>query len=168
MPEKHTAETLLAAMKRNWPEAATPVSEMMMRVYRLNDLVRENARRQTERHGLGWTEFEVLMSLRSVGPPHELVPTELYQGLLISSGGLTKVLRGLEERGLIMRDRAQADKRNKPVLLTAAGRTKAERTMADVLESDSKLLMSGLDETEVKRLTGLVRKLLRALESDEK
>ena len=127
-------------MRENWPDVVTPSTELMMRIYRLNDLVRENAIRQTEQSGLSFTEFEVLVALRSVKPPHELIPTDLYQAILISSGGLTKVLRALEERGLIARARGETDRRSKPVRLTAAGKNLAERVMPRVLESDEKLL----------------------------
>ena len=41
--------------------------------------------------------------LRSVPSPYELTPTELYDAVLLSSGGMTKVLRRLETRGLVSR-----------------------------------------------------------------
>jgi DNA-binding MarR family transcriptional regulator len=94
--------------------------------------------------------------------PNELLPTELYGAVLMSSGGLTKVLRGLEKRGLIAR--GKADRRSKPVRLTAKGRALAERAMLDLLESDCKLIMSGLSDSEVERMTKLLCKLLNALE----
>jgi DNA-binding MarR family transcriptional regulator len=164
--DRHTAEGLLERMGKNWPEAVTPVTGLMMRVYRLSGLVLENARQQTARHGLGFTAFEVLVALRSTPPPHELAPTELYRLVLISSGGLTKVLRGLEGRGLVARVEHEADRRSRPVRLTAAGRALAERAMADVLEADDELLSGGLSLGEIACLTTLVRKLLLVLESD--
>lgn len=164
MQRKHTAETLLTYMGRNWPEAVTPTSKLMMRVYRLAEIVRDNAQQQTSRSGLTFTEFEVLVALRSAAPPHELIPTDLYQAILISSGGLTKVLLGLEKRGLIMRGRGEIDKRSKPVRLTASGKVTVERAMADVLASDGELLAAGLTAAKMERLTKLVAKLLQALE----
>lgn len=164
MPEKRTAETLLAFMRQNWPEAVTSTSELMMRVYRLNDLVRANAHRQVERYGLSFTEFEILVALRSIGSPYELVPTDLYQAILISSGGLTKVLHSLEERELVVRSANKSDRRSKPVRLTKAGQTTVEHAMADVLASDGKLLAAGIDDDEIQNLTELVAKFLRALE----
>jgi DNA-binding MarR family transcriptional regulator len=83
---------------------------------------------------------------------------------LMSSGGLTKALHGLKRRGLIARGEGKADRRSKPVRLTAKGRALAERAMADLLESDRKLIMSGLSNAEVERMTRLLHKLLIALE----
>ena len=102
--------------------------------------------------------------MRGVPPPNELMPTDLYGAILMSSGGLTKVLHGLEKRGLVTRAEGKSDRRSKPVRLTAKGRALAERAMADVLRSDRKLILRGLSEAEVERLTRLLRKLLGALE----
>jgi len=164
MADKHAAEKVLTLLRQNWPEAANSTSELMMRVYRLNDLVRANANRQAERHGLSFTEFEILVALRSAGRPYELTPTDLYQAVLISSGGLTKALYCLEELGFVTRNESRSDKRSKPVRLTKAGRITVERAMMKVLASDGKLLGKGLNAIEIVTLTGLVAKFLSALE----
>jgi DNA-binding MarR family transcriptional regulator len=162
---RQTADEILSARAENWPAAATPIAHLMVRVLRFSNLVVENATREVATHGLTLTEFEVLASLRNAPPPHELAPTELYGAVLISSGGLTKVLHALERRGLIKRGKGYTDRRSKPVLLTARGRALVERAMADVLRSDGKLIFSGLSQAEVARLTRLVRKLLASLEA---
>ena len=164
---RRTADDLLAERAEYWPEAVTPIAQLMMRAFRFSGLVLNNARRQVAAYGLTLTEFEVLASLRGVAPPHELVPTDLYSAILISSGGLTKVLHALEARKLISRGSGQADKRSKPIRLTAKGRALAERAMADLLRSDAELIGRGLSATEIGRLTGLLRKALVKLEPDE-
>jgi DNA-binding MarR family transcriptional regulator len=148
----------------NWPEAVTPVSQLMVRIYRVAGLVHANSMALTATHRLSLAEFEVLVTLRSVPSPYELVPTDLYGAVLMSSGGLTKVLHGLEKRGLIARSEGESDRRSKPLRLTAKGRVLAERAMADVLRSAHKLILSGLSQSEVARATHLLRKLLAALE----
>jgi DNA-binding MarR family transcriptional regulator len=148
----------------HWPEAVTPISHLMMRIYRLGGLVHGGSMKQAAAHGLSLAEFEVLVSLRGMPSPNELMPSELYGAVLMSSGGLTKVLYGLEKRGLITRPEGKTDRRNKPVRLTAKGRTLAERAMADVLDSSRKLIMSGLSDSDVERLTKLLHKLLTVLE----
>src|SRR5262245_29097238 len=124
--DRHSAEHILKRMQANWPEAITPVTHLMMRVYRVSNLVLDNAKKQAAAHGLNFTELEVLLALRSSPPPHELVPTDLYDAVLISSGGMTKVLYALEDKGLISRSEPGTDRRSKPVRLTAKGRTLAE------------------------------------------
>jgi DNA-binding MarR family transcriptional regulator len=161
---RYPADKLLAIKKKHWPESVTPVGELMVRVYRLNSLMHDSVAQQVAAHGLSFMEFEVLITLRGVAPPYEMIPTELYPAILISSGGLTKVLNSLQERGLITRVEGAADKRSKPVRLTAKGRTLAERMMADILELGHKMILGGLTEAEVERATRLLHKLLVTLE----
>jgi DNA-binding MarR family transcriptional regulator len=66
-------------------------------------------------------------------------------------------------KGLVTRAEGKTDRRSKPVRLTAKGRALAERAMADVLQSDRELILSGLSESEVERLTRLLHKLLTTL-----
>jgi DNA-binding MarR family transcriptional regulator len=159
-----TADDILRVRAENWPQAVTPISHLMVRIFRFSTLILDNATRQVSAHGLTFTEFEVLAALRGTPSPHELQPTSLYDAVLISSGGLTKVLRSLEARGLITRSAGVSDRRSKPVRLTAKGRALAQRAMADVLRSDGELITTGLSETEIERMTRLLRKLLPSLE----
>jgi DNA-binding MarR family transcriptional regulator len=110
------------------------------------------------------TDIDVLAALRSAPPPHELSPTELYSAVLISSGGLTKVLHGLEHRGLIGRVPDDEDRRSHRVRLTPAGRALAERAVAAVQASGEALFSRALSTAEMARLAGLLRKLLLAVE----
>lgn len=164
--DRQAADVILRSMAAHWPEAVTPITHLMMRVYRLSSLVLDNASSQVAMHGLTFTEFEVLAALRGMAPPHELVPTDLYRAVLISSGGLTKVLYALQEKGLVARSAGGSDKRSKPVRLTARGRALVERVMADVLRSDGALIGSGLSDGEIAQLTKLLRKLLTTLEPE--
>ncbi len=161
---RHTADELLTRMKKTWPKTVTPTVEVILRIYRLNDLARANARRQTSRHGLSLTDIDVLAALRRAPPPQELSPTELYSAVLISSGGLTKVLHGLESRGLISRVADDEDRRSRRVRLTPAGRALAERAVAAVQASGEALFSRALSTAEMQRLAGLLRKLLLAVE----
>jgi DNA-binding MarR family transcriptional regulator len=164
---RQTADEILRDRTENWPEAVTPISQLMVRIFRFSNLVLENAARQMAALGLTFTEFEVLAALRGVPAPHELAPTDLYGAVLISSGGLTKVLHALEEKNLIKRGKAEIDRRSKPVRLTAKGRLLIERAMADVLRSDGELILRGVSAAEIERLTRLVRKALATLEASE-
>jgi DNA-binding MarR family transcriptional regulator len=161
---RHTAEESLMRMRKNWPKAITPIAEVLLRVYRLNDLARANAQKQTSRHGLSLTDFAVLATLRGMPPPGELTPTELYSAVLISSGGLTKVLHGLERRDLISRVDDDKDRRSRRVRLTPAGRALAERTVATLQESGEELFSKALSTSDMARLASLLRKILLALE----
>jgi DNA-binding MarR family transcriptional regulator len=142
------------------------LQQLSLRTHSITSVRCTRLRQQVARHGLGFTEFEVLVALRSVSPPHELTPTELYGAILISSGGLTKVMRGLESRGLVTRVNHEADGRSRPVRLTPEGRALAERMMAEVQAADGALLSVGLSPQEIECLIALLRKLLLAIEPD--
>jgi DNA-binding MarR family transcriptional regulator len=157
-------EERLRIRSEHWPEAVTPIAHLMMRVYRFGGLVQASSMKRAGTYGLSPAEFEVLVTLRGVARPHKLMPTELYGAVLMSSGGLTKVLQGLERRGLITRAEGKVDRRSKPVRLTAKGRALAERAMSDVLETSRRLIRSGLSEAEIEWLTKLLRKVLNVLE----
>jgi DNA-binding MarR family transcriptional regulator len=161
---RHTAEESLARMRKNWPKAVSPIAEVLLRVYRLNDLARAHAQKQVSRHGLSLTDFAVLATLRGLPPPCELTPTELYSAVLISSGGLTKVLYGLEQRGLISRVADETDGRSRRVRLTPAGRALAERTLATLQASGEELFGTGFSAVDMARLASLLRKALLAVE----
>ena len=164
---RRSADDLLKERSVNWPESVTPIARLMMRTFRFGSLILDNARQEVAAHGLSLTEFEVLGTLRGVAPPHELVPTDLYSAILISSGGLTKVLHALERRKLIARAGSRSDRRSKPIRLTAKGRALAERAMENVLRSDTALITRGLSAADIERLTRLLHKALATLEPDD-
>ncbi len=157
-------DEFLRLRAEHWPEADTPITQLMVRLFRLSDRVVAEATSCVARYGLTFTEFEVLAALRSSPPPHALQPTDLYAAILISSGGLTKVLYGLGERGLVVRDTGGTDRRSKPVRLTSKGRATAERVMADVLSTDRERVSKALSKGEVGQLIRLLAKLLTAWE----
>jgi DNA-binding MarR family transcriptional regulator len=164
MMRRPTVDALLRERAEHWPEATAPAAEAMMRVFRLSKLAIANASELVSAQGLSLTEFEALASLRGAPPPHELTPGALYDAILISSGGLTKVMRGLAARGLVSRGAGEADRRSKPVRLTEKGRDIIERAMAEVLESDRTPTFAGISAAELATFIKLLRKLLGPLE----
>jgi DNA-binding MarR family transcriptional regulator len=158
-------EQILNARAANWPAAATPAARLMIRVLRLADLAMTNAAGCAASQGVSLTEFDVLSTLRGAPPPHELTPTDLCAAVLVSSGGLTKILHGLEAKGLVLRFESCGDGRSKPVRLSEAGREAAQRTMDDVLRADAGFIEPELSAAELETLTGMIGRLLARLES---
>jgi DNA-binding MarR family transcriptional regulator len=162
--QRLTARNLLQSRTRDWPQAVTPATRLMVLLFRLADLALANSKAVMAAHKLRFSEFEVLVTLRGAPPPHELAPTDLYGALLISSGGLTKVLASLQRRQLVSRPATSGDKRSRPVRLTAKGRALAERTMADVARVDGEFIARGLAPADVERLAALLERQLAAVE----
>lgn len=131
---------------------------------RISQLQREVylAQRATfARHGLDAPSFDVLAALRRAGAPYQLTPTELMRTALVTSGAITQRLDRLEDRGLITRERSEADGRAVVVTLTPAGRAALDTALPDHLETEKRLL-EGLSSADQAVLADLLRRLLVA------
>ncbi|AKH22338.1 hypothetical protein AAY24_16330 [Sedimenticola thiotaurini] len=113
-------------------------------------------------------EFDILLTLRRSAKPHVLTPTELQKSMLITSGGLTKLLHQLEMRGLISRSVQPQDKRSKLVHLTAKGKKTAEKSLNRVQKKSRCWLDQALTERESKQLKKLLSKAAAVLEQPNK
>jgi DNA-binding MarR family transcriptional regulator len=113
--------------------------------------------------GLSRGSWDVLASLRRAGPPDELSPTELYQGLMRTSGAMTNRLRRLEHAELIERRPDPGDGRGRLVRLTARGRKLVDEIAPIHLENEVRLIAS-LTDADRSTLEDLLRRLARSLE----
>jgi DNA-binding MarR family transcriptional regulator len=113
--------------------------------------------------GLARSSWDVLASLRRVGPPYELTPTELYRALMRSSGAMTNRLHRLERAGLIERSPHPGDGRGRLVRLTARGRKLVDEIAPIHLENEERLIAS-LTDADRSALEDLLRRLTRSLE----
>lgn len=140
------------------PQLDTAPIGVLGRINRIADLAGRRIAAVFEAHGLDRGEFDVLATLTRHGPPYELTPTDLYRELMISSGGLTHRLKGLEGRGLVERVKTSADGRSLGVKLTEAGRTLVLAAYADDLALEA-VMLKGLNGRERATLEGLLRRL---------
>ncbi|MCW2635687.1 MAG: Transcriptional regulator, MarR family [Blastococcus sp.] len=114
------------------------------------------------RHGLDAPSFDVLAALRRAGPPYQLTPTALMRSALVTSGAITQRLDRLEEKGLITRERSEADGRAVVVTLSDVGRAALDGALPDHLETERRLL-DALPAEDQELLAGLLRRLLVGL-----
>ncbi|MEL0082180.1 MAG: MarR family transcriptional regulator, partial [Gammaproteobacteria bacterium] len=161
----HGLGQIRAEMIKHWPDAVTPACDLVTSVTRLSDLLLANARPVISSHDLTGAEFDVVITLRKMAPPHELTPTVLGQSTLITSGGLTKVLNQLENKQLITRKSDPADRRIKHVRLTSAGIAKAEAALTEVLSADAAMLNQLISNRELQQLNTTLMKLLAGVEA---
>jgi DNA-binding MarR family transcriptional regulator len=112
--------------------------------------------------GLQPGEFDVLATLRRSGKPYMLSPTQLYEALMISSGGMTARLDRLERAGFIERQPDPGDRRGKLIALTAAGKRVIDETLSRHVANEQRILAS-LTQAEQERLNTLLKKLIAAL-----
>src|SRR5262249_30115037 len=109
-------------------------------------------------------EFDVLAALRRQGAPYELSPGALLRATLVTSGTMTNRIDRLEEAGLVRRRSDPQDKRGVLVTLTAAGHSRVDAALADLLAAEQALL-AGLPEDGRHTLAGLLRILLAPLDA---
>jgi len=116
-----------------------------------------------ERHGLSIGEFDVLAALRRSGTPYVMTPTALSRLLMLSPAGMTNRVDRLEAAGLVERRPDPNDRRSSLVVLTGAGRERADAAVTEHVANEAGLL-AGLTKAERRTFDQLLRKLLAGLE----
>lgn len=96
-------------------------------VVRLQTLLDQRIARVLNAHGLSRGELDVLGALAERGGL-DVRPRELSSRLLLTTGGLSNILRRLENDGLIEREADTFDARGQIVRLTAKGKAAARET----------------------------------------
>ncbi len=111
-------------------------------------------------YNINQTELDVLASLYySSKENFSFTPTELYEIMLFSSGGMTKVLKKLEEKEYISRIENSEDKRSKLVQITSLGKEITVKALKDVVTFEANYF-SKLTEKEQNQLQTLLYKIL--------
>jgi DNA-binding MarR family transcriptional regulator len=108
-------------------------------------------------------DYAVLATLRRARQPFSLSPSQLYGQLRRSSGGMTKILKRLEESALVERTRDPEDGRGMRVTLTARGLTLHDRVFRSFAAASSRLL-SALSDREKTDIDRALKQTLDALE----
>ena len=145
--------TVREEITRNWREIDNERTVFSLSVQHAAACIGNVVRQALRPFGLTFAEFEVLCALRVAGPGRETLPSDLQQRILISSGGLTKVLVSLQGRGLIGRPRSQTDARRKPVVLLPDGRRLVERAMIAVQKAEEAFLTAaGITDADIAKL----------------
>lgn len=112
--------------------------------------------------GLTPRDVQVLNALGRSGPPYQLSQGELARAAQLSSGGMTGQADRMENAGWVERSHDPNDRRGVLVALTKSGRSVLARSLASyTTEADATL--AGLGSDDLKRLEGLLTKLLAIL-----
>lgn len=114
-------------------------------------------------YGLRPGEFDVLATLRRAGEPYALTPTQLYEALLISSGGMTNRLDRLEQAQLVARHSNPNDRRGTLVALTPKGLALID-TLVTLHVENQRHYLSVLNSAEQQQLNALLTKLVQGLQ----
>jgi len=92
---------------------------------------------------------------------------ELSSLLLVSRANITKVIDGLEKRGLVIRTSSKKDRRARVIKLTSAGEKLADHIIP-IQNKASVQIAAGLSQEEKKLLSKLLAKFRKSIiESEE-
>jgi DNA-binding MarR family transcriptional regulator len=168
-PGSGEAEDHVDWIVRDWatecPSLDTQAMAVIGRILRIARYLERDVELELGRFGLSVSEFNALSALRRRGEPHALSPTELSHALMLSSGGLSKLVERLETRGLVARTRDENDGRGVVVQLTSVGRELQEAAIEAHVANEDELL-GPLDPEARGQLTQLLRTLLVAFEGN--
>ena len=92
------------------------------------------------RHGLNYSAYAVLATLRASGAPYRMSPSQLVDTLLLTSGGTSNLLNRLQRKGWIERLPDPRDGRAVIVALTSPGKALADRAMATHAATERQLV----------------------------
>lgn len=156
-------DELSEAWQREHPDYDTATLPPMVRLARLALLIDGFQHDVLAPYRLSAGDYGVLAALRRAGAPYQLRPSMLYSRLQRSSGGMTKTLGRLEERGLVARTPDPLDRRGSLVSLTRKGQTLQEEVFRAYLEATEDLL-EPFSETQLKDTDRVLEALLALFE----
>ena len=145
----------------NWPDIDVNLAMAVLNLGRASSQFNLLVEAVCGRFNISVFELEVLVLLRSFPYPHRLTPSLLSSSLMVSSGGLTKVLIKLESKDYIVRDANPTDKRSKIVRLTELGVVFIEKNYPLVQYMSKQFFESKLSKRELALLSTLLTKLLK-------
>jgi DNA-binding MarR family transcriptional regulator len=109
-------------------------------------------------HGLTGHDYEALYLLaRADGQRMKRV--DLAERLMLTPSGVTRLLEGLEEEGLVKREQCETDLRISYAALTDAGLEKLEQASCGHEGSVRSVLERNLSKAEIEQLVSLLEKL---------
>lgn len=157
-------DNFLALMQQHWPEAYSGITPTFPFAHRISAIAGGQINQIMHPYDLQHSDFHLLTALRRSGAPYQLMPSQISSFMLMTSGGLTKVLTRLTTQALVERVADADDKRIKMVKLTAKGKQVVEEAMQQLQDLHTQT-MQHFNADEAKQLESLLEKLVRVMES---
>jgi len=147
-------DRIVAAWARERPDLDTTPPAVIGRLHLVGRLLTARLVAEYDRWGLTEGDFDVLATLRRAGAPYARTAGELAAHTMITTGGLTKRVDRLVERGLVRRDVDAGDARQRTVSLTDAGRALIDDAYTAHIANEQRLLapLSPEDRSALERI----------------
>jgi len=154
-----SVDVLAASWRKEYRGVDTSVLPPLVRLTQLASLMEAFQRQVLEPFEISYADYAALSMLRRAGAPYELTPSQLYGRLERSSGGMTKILKRLEEAGWVKRSPDPTDGRGWRIGLTKRGLDLQDRLFHAYLQA-SKDLMAPLSATKQRELDRALSQLV--------
>jgi len=151
------------AWSDEYPDLDTIPMAPLIRLARLGVLIDDFQHEVLEPFELTPSDYAVLAALRRNGKPYSLNPSQLYTRLQRSSGGMTKILKRLEQHELVKRTNNPDDGRGSLITLTRRGLSVQDRVFSAFLTA-SKTVLGPMSNKELGEADRALRSLLDAFE----
>ena len=145
------------------PSATAPKTsvaiEAFVRLLRAHAAVtRQLSAQLSADHGLNINAYEALLLLARADDSR-MRRVDLAGQLLLTAGGVTRLLDGLERDGFVAREECSSDRRVSYAVLTEAGRDKLREASKSHTRQIRELLGGPFDDGQLTQLVGLLDRL---------
>ncbi len=164
--EPDRVDRLVVDVVRLQPDINKGAKELGARLLHLSDLIQRHYVAVCNRFQITLTGHSVLTTLRR-HHPRELTLVDINRDALVTSGGITFVIRRLEEQGRVQRRRHPDDARSLLIRLTPGGLRTANRVIAAMADADA-AIAGALARGDRKALVMHLRNLEREVECVDK
>ena len=158
MADRDAVDRIASEWRRERPDLDPSPMEVVGRLSRLSRLVDRRLAENYARFDIEAWMYDVLATLRRIGPPHELSAGDLVRQSMVTTGAITNRIDRLEQRGYVERIGAE-DRRKVIVRLTPAGLAKVDEVAGPHLAREAELL-APLSERQQQQLITQLRSLL--------
>jgi DNA-binding MarR family transcriptional regulator len=140
--------------------AKSPVAvEAFVRLVRASIAVtRQLSAQLSADHGLSINAYEALLLLARA-PDSRMRRIDLANSLLLTAGGVTRLLDGLEREGFVAREQCASDRRVSYAVLTKAGHTKLREATKSHTRQIRELMGGTYGDDELVQLAALLDRL---------
>ncbi|MEQ1812046.1 MAG: MarR family transcriptional regulator [Terricaulis sp.] len=158
-PNDDVVDRLVADWGRETPHLDAQGLQIIGRILLLGRKYMEAANQLVAPHGLTYSDWDVVATLKRSGPPYARSPEELRQSVLLTSGAMTACLHRLEKAGLVSRTTDPEDGRRLAAKLTRKGHTLVDK-LAPLRLAQARAAVADLPADQRATLTALLRKLV--------
>lgn len=160
-------DRIIAQWNRERPDLDVAPMALIGRIGRIARWLGQEMEKTLGTHGLNRATFDLLATLRRSGPPFRLLPGDLIEMSMVTSGTVTNRVDRLVAAGLVERIGNPEDGRSVFVGLTQKGLATIDAAVTDHVATQARLV-SVLSHQERGALDGLLASYLAAIEEVER